>query len=129
MFLEDCVYKKEVFSFLSVGTTQYFFISRYSERYSMQFGFFLAVWEQTWRPLLSNFQQKFALVRVFNILPLNFWPKKCLVRLKSASKSLLSWQGKCDVFLFQLYLAMDPSNLTSKNDVPQLAELQMHVQK
>ena len=79
--------------------------------------------------ILSNFQQKFALVRVFNILPINFWPKKFLVRLTSAAKSLLSWLGKREVFLLQLYLAIDPSNLASEYDVIQLAELQMHVQK
>ena len=28
--------------------------------------------KHAWRPLLSNFQQKFALVTVFDILPLNF---------------------------------------------------------
>ena len=53
--------------------------------------------------------------------------KKFLVRLKSASKSSLSWRGKCDVFLLELYLAIDPSNLASKNDVTELAELQMLV--
>ena len=42
---------------------------------------------------------------------------------------MLSWLGKCDVFLLELYLAFDPSNLTSENDVTELAELQMHVQK
>ena len=55
--------------------------------------------------------------------------KRFLVRLKSASKSLSSWRGKCDVFLLELYLAIDPSNLVSENDVTQLLELQMHVQK
>ena len=32
-------------------------------------------------------------------------------------------------FFLQLYLAIDPSNLASENDVTQLAERQMHVQK
>ena len=76
--------------------------------------------------ILINFQQKFSLVGVFNILPLNFWTKKkFLASLKSASKSSLSWQGKCDVFLLELYLAIDPSNLASENDVTQLSEIQM----
>ena len=79
--------------------------------------------------ILSNFQQKFALVIVFNILPLNFWLKKYLVRLKSALKHSLSWRRKCDIFLLELYLAIDPSNLAGEYDVTQLAELQMHVQK
>ena len=52
-----------------------------------------------------------------------------LVRLKSASKSSLRWRGECNVFLLQLYLAIDPSNLTSENDVTQFAEIQVHLQK
>ena len=44
-----------------------------------------------------------------------------------AFSPLLSWRGKCDVFLLELYLAIDPSNLLSENDVIQLSELQMHV--
>ena len=79
--------------------------------------------------ILSIFQQKFALAGIFNILPLNFWPKKISCTLKSASKSLVSWRGKCDLFLYQLSLAIEPSNLASRNDVTQIAELQMHVQK
>ena len=79
--------------------------------------------------ILSNFQQKFALVRVSNILALNYWSKKFLVRLKSAPKSLLNWRGKCDAFLLEFYLAIHPSKLASENDVTQPEELQMHVQK
>ena len=41
--------------------------------------------------------------------------------MKNASKSSLSWRGKCGVFLLELYLAIDPSNLTRENDVAQLA--------
>ena len=69
--------------------------------------------------IFSNFPQKFAL-EVFKILPMNFSPKKILVRLKSASKSSLSWREKCDVFCLQLCLAIDPSNLARENDVTQL---------
>ena len=36
---------------------------------------------------------------------------------------MLSWQKKCDVFLLELYLAIDPCNSASKNDVTRLAEL------
>ena len=39
------------------------------------------------------------------------------------------WREKRDVFLLELYLAIGPSNLTSENDVSQLSELQMPVQK
>ena len=73
--------------------------------------------------IVSNFQQKFVLVGVFNILPLNFSPEKVLVSLKSVSKSSFSWQGKRDVFLLELYLAINPSILASENDFAQLAEL------
>ena len=38
----------------------------------MHFAFFLAVLIVNMETTLSNFQQKFALVIVFNILPLNF---------------------------------------------------------
>ena len=81
------------------------------------------------KTILSVFQQKFTLVGLFNTFPLILRPKKKLLRLKGASKFLLIWCGKFDVFLLRLYLAIDPSNLTSKNDVTQLAQLQMHVQK
>ena len=33
------------------------------------------------------------------------------------------------LFLLELYLAIDPSNLAIENDVTQLSELQMNVQK
>ena len=32
-------------------------------------------------------------------------------------------------FLRELYLAIDPSNFASENDVTELSKLQMHVQK
>ena len=44
MFLENYSYKKSVWLFLSTGATQYCFISQYSERFSMQFALFLAVY-------------------------------------------------------------------------------------
>ena len=80
--------------------------------------------------ILINFQQKFALVRSFQYFAIKFLnQKRFLVRVKSASKSLLSWQKKCDVFLLELYLAIDPSNLASENDVTEFSALQMLVQK
>ena len=80
--------------------------------------------------LLINFHQKFALVRSFQHFAIKFLnQKRLLARFKSASKSLLSWREKCDVFLLGLYLAIDPSNLASENAVTKLSELQMHVQK
>ena len=80
--------------------------------------------------ILINFQQKFALVRSFQHFAIKFLnQKRFLARLKSALKSSLSWRKKCDVFLLELYLAIAPSNLASKNDVTELSELQMHVQK
>ena len=76
--------------------------------------------------ILINFQQKLALsFQCFAITFLN--QKKVLARLKNASKSSLSWQGKCDIFLILSYLAILSSNLASENDVTQLSELQMHV--
>ena len=72
--------------------------------------------------ILINFQRKFALVRSFQHFVIKFLNQKIfLTRLKHASKSLLSWQGKCDIFLLELYLAIDPSNLASENDVTQLS--------
>ena len=47
--------------------------------------------------------------------------KECFKIFKLARKMWL--------FLLQLYLAIDPSNLTNKNDVTQLAKVQLHVQK
>ena len=80
--------------------------------------------------ILLNFQQKVASVRSFQHFAIKFLnQKRFLARLKSASKSSLRWRGKCNVFLLELYLAIDPSNLGSKNDVTELSELQMHVQK
>ena len=55
--------------------------------------------------------------------------KRFLARLKSASKSLLSWQEKCGVLLLELYLAIGPKNLASENDVTELTQLQMREQK
>ena len=81
--------------------------------------------------ILNNFQQKFVLVRSFQHFAIKFLnQKRFLARLKSASKSSLSWRRKCNLVLLELYLAIGPSNLASeKNDVTELSELQMHVQK
>ena len=80
--------------------------------------------------ILINFQQKFALARSFQHFAIKFLNKKrFLTRLKSAPKFSLSWREKCDVFLLEFYLAIDQSNLTSENDVTELSELLMHVQK
>ena len=82
--------------------------------------------------ILINFQQKFALARSFQRFTIKFLnQKRFLACLKSASKFLLSWQGKCDPFLLELFLglASDPSNSASENDVSQLADLQIHEQK
>ena len=78
--------------------------------------------------ILINFQQKFALFRSFQHFVIKFLnQKRFLTCLKHASKSLLSWQEKCDIFLLELYLAIDPSNLASENDITQLSELQIHI--
>ena len=63
----------------------------------------------------------------FAIKPLT--KKYFFVRLKSALKASLGWQGKCDDFLLKLYFVIDPRNLASENVVSELSELQMHVQK
>ena len=71
--------------------------------------------------ILNNFQQKFAFVRSFQRSAIKFLNQiGFLARLKSASKLLLSWREKCDVFLFELYLTIDPSNLASEIDLIQL---------
>ena len=72
MFLENCFYKKSVYFYfcqltllsisLSVNTANG---SPCNSRSSLQSN-------SKYGDHLSNFQQKFALVRVFNILPLNF---------------------------------------------------------
>ena len=80
--------------------------------------------------ILIYFRQKFVLVRSIQNFAIKFLKKKrFFARLKSASKSSLSWREKCDVFLLELYLAIDPSNLASKDDVTELPELQMPLQK
>ena len=49
--------------------------------------------------ILIHFQQKFALVRSFQRFAIEFRnQKRFLTRLKNASKSSLSWRGKCVVF-------------------------------
>ena len=74
--------------------------------------------------ILIHFQQKLPIVGSFQHFAIKFLnQKRFLARLRSASKSSLSWRGKCHVFLLQLYLAIDPSNLASEN------ELQIHVEK
>ena len=67
--------------------------------------------------ILINFHQNSAFVRSFQHFAIKFQTKKIHGRLKSASKSSLSWQGKHGDFLRELNLAIDPSNLASKNDV------------
>ena len=49
--------------------------------------------------------------------------------LPPASRSSLSWQEKCDVFLLELLSAIARSNLARKNDVTDFARLYIHVQK
>ena len=71
---------------------------------------------------------RFTVVTSFQHFAIKFLnQKRFLTRLKSASKSSLSWREKCDVFLLELCLAIDPSNLASKNDVTELSEFQMLV--
>ena len=80
----------------------------------MQFAFFL---ESNGKHATSliNFQQKFALVRSFLHFAITFLNQKTLlVCLKRASKFFLSWREKCDVFIRELYLAIDLSNLASQ---------------
>ena len=49
--------------------------------------------------ILINFQQQFALVRRFQHFATKFLnQKRIYARLKSVSKSSLSWREKCDVF-------------------------------
>ena len=80
--------------------------------------------------ILINFSQKFVLVGSFQHFVIEFLnQKRFLARLKSASKCSLSWRGKYDVLLLELYLANDPCNLAKENDITELSELQMHVQK
>ena len=79
--------------------------------------------------ILINFQQKFALVRSLQYFAIKFLNQKRFLACFSASTSSLSWQEKCDVILHQLYLASDPINLASENDVTQLSQLKIHVQK
>ena len=80
--------------------------------------------------ILINFQQKFALVRSFQHFAIKFLnPKIFLARLKSASRSSLSWRGKCDVFLLELLSAIAQSKLARKNDVTDFAMRYIHVQK
>ena len=77
--------------------------------------------------ILINFQQKFALVRSFHHFAIKF--VNFLARLKSASRSSLSWREKCDAFLLELFFAIAQSNLARKNDVMNFARLYIHVQK
>ena len=131
MFFENCSYEKSVLLRIFVYCWRYsVFLNQLIQRTVLNLiRFLLSSLIANVEIILSNFQQKIALDIVFNISPLTFGPKNFLVRLKRASKFSLSWQRKCDVFLLKLYLAIDSSNLARKNDVTQLAELQMHVQK
>ena len=71
--------------------------------------------------ILINFQQKFALAGSFQDFTTKYVnQKRFFARLKSASKSSLSWEGKPNIFLIEFYLAIDPSNLTNENDVTEL---------
>ena len=80
--------------------------------------FFLFNW---YHQIVSPQMVTHALVRSFQNFTIKFLNQTIfLARLKSASKSLLNWQGKCDVFLRKLYQAIDPSNLASENDVTAL---------
>ena len=127
MFLQNCSYKKSVFYVCQLALLNIFFISQKRTVFNA-IRFLLGSLIANMETILRNFQQKFALVS-FQHFAIKLLTKKCLVRLKSASKSSLSWRGKCDVFLLQLYITIDPKNLSSENDVMQLAELQIHVQK
>ena len=63
--------------------------------------------------ILIHFQQKFALPLSFKHFAINFLnQKRFLSPLKSASKSLLSWQEKCDVFLLEVNHAVNPKHLS-----------------
>ena len=82
--------------------------------------------------ILINFQPKFGLVRSFQPFAINFLnPKRFLARLKSTSRSTLSWQGKCDIFFTRVARVISRNRskqLASENGVTELSELQMHVQ-
>ena len=70
--------------------------------------------------ILINFQQKLALVRSFQHFAIKFLNQKDFSD-ESASRSSLSWRGKCDVFLLELLSAIARSNLARKNDVTDFA--------
>ena len=81
--------------------------------------------------ILSIFQQKFALVKVFNILPLHFWPKKISCMLKECFKIFLKLARKIWRFFYSsdISQSIQASNLASEYDVTQLEDLQIYVQK
>ena len=128
MFLKNCCYKKSAWLFLSTGATEYFFVSQNIKWFS---SFLLSsIIANMLAAILINFQQKFVLVASFQHFAIKFLTKQdFFVHFKSALKSLLSCQRKCDVFLLELYLAIDPSNVASENNSTELSELHMQVQK
>ena len=108
MFLENCSYTKSVLLFLSTGATEYFFTSSIPRTVLNAIRFIPSSLIANLEIILSNFQQKFALVRSFQHFAIQF------------SKI---GEGKRDVFYSSLYFAINPSNLASKNDVTELLEL------
>ena len=81
--------------------------------------------------ILINFQQKFALVRSFQQFAIKFLNLKWfLAHLKKCFKIIVKLAKKLwRFFLLESHFAIDRSNLASENDVNQLSELQIHVQK
>ena len=128
--LENCSYKKSVLLFF-VNWRYSIFLNRLIQQMVLNaICYLLCSLIANMATILINFQQKFALVRGFQHFTIKLLcQKRFLARLKSASKSSVSWREKCDIFLLELYLAIDPSNLASENDVTQLVEFQMPMQK
>ena len=102
------------------------------QKFSMQVAFFSSLIANM-VTILINFQQKFTLVRSFQHFAIKFLNqhvlislKRFLARLKSASRSSLSWRGKCEVFLLELLSAIAQSKLARKNDATDFARSSLH---
>ena len=122
-FLKNCSYKK---SFRQLALF-FFFYQSIQETVINAICFLPSSLLANKANISINFQQKIALVKSFQHFAIKFlttlkeyFKTKYSRTLKEYFKIFVKLARKCNVFLLELYLAIDPRNLASENDVTQL---------
>ena len=123
VFLENCFYKECITIFVNWRYSKFLYQSK--QQMVLKAIRFLLSLKANMETILIHFQQNFASVKKFSTFRRYISdPKKTSCTFEACFNIFVQLAKKCDVFLLELYLAIDPSNLASENDVTELSELQ-----